>query len=291
MCGDWELYKDEHCYKLFDGLQSYNDSIKKCEANNAHIVSIHYAEEQVFLQNYIFTKKKSVDNVWIGAKYLGNNVHQWEDRTVLHGYSNWATGNPKDLSDHCVEMTADEGLVGKWVDERCAKKNLVVCQRMPLPSISKLAETIIALKHSLEETKQELAQLKNDSIPVGFIYVQLPYNKPPTELWPRLTWTDVSSDFSGVFFRVAGGNATSFGDVQEEQAPHLDQVHTGNSDNIIGSYIDQHDNYLNIPKSGWSNSVYSGSSSGYDYYMAFKYADYKEVRPRNMAVKVYKRTA
>ncbi len=32
-CGDWEPYKDEKCFKIFDkvGLQSYEDAEKTCQ--------------------------------------------------------------------------------------------------------------------------------------------------------------------------------------------------------------------------------------------------------------------
>ncbi|KAH9403401.1 chromatin-modulating protein mrc1 [Tyrophagus putrescentiae] len=215
-CGDWEQYKDEHCYKLFDGLRSYSDAEKVCSINNSSMVSIHYAEEQSFLSNYIFTKKKVVDNVWIGAKFVGNKLFQWEDHTPLAGgYSNWAAGSPKNHSDYCVQMNGDPDSVGKWVDEPCARKNLAVCQRLPLPSVRLLAEALIALKHNLQQTASELAyakrtetkkelleKLKKEIIPLGFTYVQLPKDKAPSELWPSMTWADISKDYEGVFFRV-----------------------------------------------------------------------------------------
>ncbi len=87
-CGDWEQYKDEHCYKLFETVQPYNDSEKICQSNNSTLVSIHYAEEQNFLTNYIFSKKKVVESVWIGAKYVGNKLYQWVDHTTVQRYSN-----------------------------------------------------------------------------------------------------------------------------------------------------------------------------------------------------------
>ncbi len=266
-------------------------------------MSIHYAEEQNFLSNYIFTKRKIVDNVWIGARYAGDKLYKWEDHSTVQGYSNWASGNPKNLTDHCVEMLADESLQGKWADERCERRNVVLCQRMPVISLRLLAETMVELKHALQhtvtelaETKKEFAQLKKETItlPLGFIYVQLPKDKGSGELWPRvMTWTDVSAEYEGVFFCVAGRNAASFGKVQEYNAPRLEMVHSSydNAD-VINKVLGDPPLNMTIPVTGWSEAIYTGRNGGANrYFMNFKHSNIAEVRPKNMAVKVYKRTA
>ncbi len=293
---------------------SYSEAEKICTANNSSLVSIHYAEEQNFLTNFIFNKKKIVDNVWIGGKFVGNKLFQWEDQTPLTGsYSNWAVGSPKNHSDYCVQMNGDPDSVGKWVDEPCAKKNLAVCQRLPLPSIRLLAEALIALKHNLQQTTSELAdtkkeliqntknlaetkkelleKLNKESIPIGFIYVQLPKDKAPTELWPSMTWHDISADYEGVFFRVVGGNAASFGQVQQEGAPRLGTVHISDvaKDVINNHYVAPYN--LTIPASDWSDGIRTGAKeSSTFFYMNFKLTN-TEVRPKNMAIKVFKRVA
>ncbi len=301
-------------------MQPYNDSKKICQLNNSTLVSIHYAEEQNFLTNYIFTKKKVIENVWIGARYVGNKLFYWEDHTQLTGaYSNWGAGFPKNLNDHCVELHAEEGSVGKWFEERCGKKNMVVCQKVPETSLKLLAETVLELKHSLlqtvsrlteteneliktkkvmtqnsnalVETKKEVEQLKKESIPIGFVYVQLPKNKAPAELWPTLTWKDISAEYEGVFFRVVGGGAANFGTIQDWNAPRLEMVHMDNQGNKIGKAHGEGIN-LTIPASGWSEGIYTGSSDGrISIYVNFKLSNIAEVRPKNMAIKVYRRTA
>src|SRR5699024_8743790 len=143
-------------------------SAKLCQAANATMVSIHYAEEQNFLVNYLFTKKKAVDNVWLGAKYVGSKLYQWVDHTQLTGFSNWAPGSPKNLSDHCVEMLAGDNVVGEWDDERCEKRNMVVCQRAPPISLRSMAESMIELKHSLQRLASKLAETERALIPIGF---------------------------------------------------------------------------------------------------------------------------
>ncbi|KAH9403612.1 hypothetical protein TYRP_014797 [Tyrophagus putrescentiae] len=301
---DWEQYKDEHCYRLFPGsLHSHSEAEQVCSSHNSSMVSIHYAEEQAFLSSLLFAKHKVVDNVWLGARYVGGGRFQWADHSSLKtgggsgDYSNWMTGSPKNLTDYCLQMVADVSLLGKWADEPCTRKNLVVCQRTPTLSLKLLAETMIVLKHRLAAAEGELVQLKNDSsiaaIPVGFIYVQLPKHKGPEELWPRAVWKEVSAEFEGVFFRVVGGNASEFGKVQQENAPRLETVYVGDT-NVMhsGQKVSQNHN-LTIPVTGWSDPIITGGdyNGNYYFYMNFKHTDVAEVRPKNMAVRVFQRTA
>ncbi len=262
------------------------------------MVAIHYAEEQAFLNHYIFTMKKAVDNVWIGAKEVGRGQFQWAaDHSLMAagGYTNWAVGSPKNHSDYCVQMSGDPDSVGRWADEPCARKNLVVCQQLPLPSVQLLASAVIELKHALADTKAELAQLKKDTaraIPLGFTYVQLPKDKAPSELWPSMTWTDISSSYEGVFFRVAGGEAASFGQVQGYNAPRLETIHVdfAGKNPMLTQHFSPYN--LSLPMTSWSDAIHTGSSaSGNYFFMNFKHTDVAEVRPKNMAIKVYKRTA
>lgn len=105
-------------------------------------------------------------------------------------------------------MTPDEPK-GKWTDEPCTQLNMVICLRQQPFLIKLLTETVIELKHSLQQTASKLeatktelneaknrltktedsvTQLKKGSIPIGFTYVQLPKDKAPSELWPTMTF-------------------------------------------------------------------------------------------------------
>ncbi len=116
--------------------------------------------------------------------------------------------------------------------------------------------------------------------PIGFIYVQLPKEKSPTEIWPWMTWKDVTSDFAGLFFR-AEGEAAPFGQIQQDNAPRLSQLET-----------DQNSfKHIDMPTSNWSSYTYTGNSGGggTEYRMRFNMRG-GEVLPRNMAIRVWKRT-
>ena len=57
---------------------------------------------------------------------------------------------------------------------------------------------------SISETNGKL-----DILPVGFVYWQLPGKKAPGDMFAG-TWTNISSQFAGLFFRAEGGNAAEF---------------------------------------------------------------------------------
>jgi hypothetical protein len=95
-CGDWEPFKDEKCFKIFDkaGLQSYEDAEKTCQQqeNGSSLITIHFLEKQEFISN-LFKTNKVANDIWIGVKYT-NNKYKWNDDSDLV-FTNWAQGSPK----------------------------------------------------------------------------------------------------------------------------------------------------------------------------------------------------
>ncbi len=131
----------------------------------------------------------------------------------------------------------------------------------------------------------------NLTIPLGFIYVQLPKEKSPVEIWPNwMSWNDVSDQYDSNFFRVAGSKSAVFGAVQEASSPYVDKVKStwclGECDHV-GETV--------LPRNGgWSETlsiayVKGGDKDWYRAKLNFHVAGNGEVRPSNMAVKVWKR--
>ena len=76
---------------------------------------------------------------------------------------------------------------------------------------------------TLDHLKSMVIGLMKNPVPIGFTYVQLPHEKKPVEIWPWMIWEDVSANYSGVFFRVIGGEAASFGNIQQENIPRINK--------------------------------------------------------------------
>ncbi len=119
-------------------------------------------------------------------------------------------------------------------------------------------------------------------VPVGFIYVELPGQKDPRNLWPMVEWTDASPEYAGLFFRVLGGGSQAFGALQNENSNRLTNVHT-TMDNSFKSW-----NSEVIPGS-WSPWITTGTWSGDNIQTQFLLSS-GEVRPRNKAIRIWKRT-
>jgi hypothetical protein len=249
------------------GFQTFDDAEKACrqQENGSSLISIRFLEEQEFLSGFLFKTHKVVDNIWIGAKYTSNKF-EWTDDSDLV-FTNWAEGSPKNKTDHCVQLQADETSVGKWSDVLCDKKNLVVCQKMQTWPLSQLQKIL-------------LNTIKNP-FPIGFIYVQLPNEKSPTEIWPWMIWNDVSSAYAGVFFRVIGGEAGNFGQVQRDNAPHLQSIENNYGMHCkldkINTVIGGASDWINFGQPKDDGVCTKVSMSG------------GEVRPLNMAIRVWKR--
>jgi len=174
-------------------------------------------------------------------------------------------------TDYCVHLNSDLNNLGKWIDVPCAVKALVMCQKEQIWSNAVL--------------KALVQLLRKNPVPIGFVYVQLPMDKSPTEIYPELIypdliWTDVTAQYEGLFFRAGGGNAEAFGTIQEADSPRLSgiQYHAGGGDNSS----------VSVCPGTWSLRVRTGGRAADNDGMNVLVTD-AEVRPRNMAMKVWKR--
>lgn len=357
----------------------YDDSQYQYEAR---LVTVNSAEEQAFLQDFLFEKNDLSDSVWLGAMWnpnvTGNATDQFEwhragGQTDQWGpYTNWRKGYPRGLpkknvtfqaevvtgvlgnandnNKTCVEMSAgvDEA-TGQWINEPCSKSNRVVCERRQkwkdtkiqelLEKVTRQQNVLLQQNAELKKRVDEYIEQKNKSdaagdevqlkaskiaVPVGFVYVQLPGELAPEVVFPSSenilqgspVWKDISPNFEGVFFRVAGSRSAPFGAVQEQSAPAIDAIKRNwcfvgadgacnHHDAYNGQSADAKDQITLSSSRGtgtgngtwsepiWTVNKYVANGTGeegpfYGEYLHFHTTNV-EVRPRNMAVKVWKR--
>lgn len=186
---------------------------------------------------------------------------------------------------------------------------------------AKIEKTVNNMKTSLDSTKTKTLSINNDidnlksnekrldreisdlskkidnqvskSVPINTVYIQYPFELEPSKIWKcgeSGIWRDISSTYADLFFRV-NGPKSSFGAVQQENAPRLDKV-TFTSCNVDESTCKAGDDSASfVPVDGWSNRVFV--SWYYEVkatmcFFNFYHNSGGEVRPRNMAVKVWK---
>jgi hypothetical protein len=142
----------------------------------------------------------------------------------------------------------------------------------------------------INNQQSTIDNLKQNPVPIGFIYTQLPDQPEPMSLWPITEWVDVSSEYAGLFFRVEGGGSAAFGLPQEENSPRLTYVHRqdgarSNADLLpMKLYPGQWSPFF-MTATGVRGSIETGRYT----YLRFKISD-GEVRPRNKAIRIWKRT-
>lgn len=129
--------------------------------------------------------------------------------------------------------------------------------------------------------------LMRHPVPIGFIYVQLPKERLPSEIWPWLGWKDITSEYAGVFFRAEGGNSSLFGNIQEENSPRMitvqiDSVASGSLESKIDLQAD------NQMSKAIRTAIYTAGDFRGQLGLRFRVSS-GEVRPRNMAIRIWKR--
>lgn len=163
---------------------------------------------------------------------------------------------------------------------------------------------ITAEKVAQFENMSSLDQIFNMCHPIGEVYVQFPTQTAPQTLYGRGTWTDVTSTYAGLFFRAAGGNAATFGvnqvivqDHALQGHTHIDSGHTHQvkmANNVQDGAKSTYNAYsMGTPKDNTvtseSGTAKLGGPTEYSTYGTINVAN--ETRPRNTAIKIWKRTA
>ncbi|XP_021959786.1 uncharacterized protein LOC110855683 [Folsomia candida] len=275
----WTPYNSDVCVKVFQtSLMNYSAAQAFCDSQASQSVQprpslpiVLTADYQNFLANLFFAE--AFDDIWLGARFdEPTSSFIWSDGNILE-YTNWADGYPRTIndSDRCMNIRPPNAKSpALWADASCQRSHVVACQRQP--------------SMTLDEVITELIKLRKESFPIGFIYVEYPFNQPPNILWPTMTWRDVTNNYAGSFFRAQGGNAAAWGALQGACAPRITHVRFG------GEAPDLNE----LPENGWSTGVKTDDwSSGWDHYIrgqSFHTAGC-EVRPQNFAIRVWQRVA
>ena len=296
-CGDWDQYKGSKCIKILKKKETAERALNECLKldNSSSLITIRDNEEQEFI-NKLLKKYTNISMfAWIGRKYNGKE-YKWVDGMDSE-FDNWSDEAVKEGEEPCAKMSLMKGMFGKWIDSTCKRRALIVCQRRPELSLSSLKDIIQNMsdiierqQNSLEVTEkinnEQQAQI-NSMIPLGFVYTQLPNQSAPQEIWPNMNWTEVTDEYSGLFFRAEGGTSLPFGQIQ-----HANQSWISNQ-------------YIQEFNSRYSSTSYSPAANHPAHYEGWTYMAYQgyglrqfgwyttegDVRPRNTAVKIWKRVA
>ena len=125
-------------------------------------------------------------------------------------------------------------------------------------------------------------------VPIGFTYVQLPHEKEPGNIWPWMIWENVSKNYTGVFFRVEGGEAAPFGQIQIENTNRIDKISSVAYNTLMEGHFADGWRNTTVPLHGPSKWFFTGKAESPDNFLSIELSG-GEVRPKNMAMKIWRR--
>ncbi|CAG2100943.1 unnamed protein product [Medioppia subpectinata] len=303
--------KREKCFHVIRETASKENGTQMClELNpNARLVTIGSREEQDFIGQLTKPYQNITYKAWTGI-----------DRDLSRKYSDWVEGSPASewWYRSCVQISISPYNTGKWFDEPCSRRALIVCERRQEWTLDVLSAALANVTMVLNEQQTLIDQLrlnmtqlkprsldiepnnltKVDSeldglmpapgIPIGFIYIQLPNQSEPRSMWPLTNWTDVSDQYAGLFFRAAGGTAAPFGLIQPANYSSIIGVKAGTVS--LDDGLEDNDERLYVVREGqWSGTALTSFMriTALSNVQVFKTRG--ENRPVNTAVRVWKR--
>jgi hypothetical protein len=287
-CGgsDWTIYNNEKCYKIIDQFVNRTGADILCRSEIGadrlvpEILTIKNPPEQEFVQKLVFESGEVFDNFWIGASRNDEGKFEWDNDGSAVVYTNWAPEYPTDnMENECLQLTSKGGKIkayvddGLWKDVPCNKRNLVVCQKGAILSIP--------------EIQAALFDLKNNPVPLGFIYTQLPDTPSPQTIWPNLVWKSVTAKYAGLFFRAEGGASGKFGEEQGESTKRLNSIETSGQEGFMPTFGES-----SLIPGQWtpirSIGFYTSGDITASYHIRFLLSN-DEVKPKNTAVRIWER--
>ncbi|XP_056147018.1 macrophage mannose receptor 1 [Lampris incognitus] len=134
----WMLFRNK-CF-LFRGRKNdikanWSYARSWCKGKGGELAVIDNQYENDFVSSYL---RDLEFPAWIGlSDVLLENQYAWSDGISPVLYTNWNNKEPNNAggSEHCVAMTHNSLVSGKWNDDACHKENSFVCYRKKSSSI------------------------------------------------------------------------------------------------------------------------------------------------------------
>lgn len=112
-------------------------------------------------------------------------------------------------------------------------------------------------------------------------------------LWPTCNWTQITSNYSGLFFRAEGGKSLPFGNTQNEDSPRF------TSASFVDDTVDPPISNASLLVGTASSYLWAGAhmntahdhNEGMRFLVTYTDTQNPEVRPKNSAVRIWIRTA
>ena len=252
---------------------------EKCNELSSTLITIGSLSEQKFFENLVQKHNTLSDRVWIGLEWI-DNTFKWIDGSDVKGFDNWDKNADKKGDNKCVQMAIKGSDIGKWSDDECNTKYLMACEKKQNNGND--------MQQQINSLNKIVNTLSLEVIPIGFLYTQLPEQSSPQQLWPSLQWTEVTKQYAGYFLRAEGNGSLPFGQTQQDNAPHLLEIkyhYKDNYDSLEGKTI-------TLKPNDWTDMMSGDMYVPSDHKLMHwnMHMSGGEVRPKNVAIKMWKRT-
>lgn len=164
----WTPFKDEHCVKLFKTFLTRTQAQDQCRQESSSLVTIKSADEQLFLNEYVFNSSDS-NSIWIGAERSSNSETNfvWVDGSAVQRFTNWRIGSPSNIIGRgCVQMQTKYSRQLsdlEWVDVSCnGGASWFICQKLQTWSIGDLQRAILATRQEMQSSVESLTTMISD---------------------------------------------------------------------------------------------------------------------------------
>lgn len=181
-CGDeWTTFEDSKCLRFYDNFETKDVAIQTCASipseptNTARLLSIKSQSEQNFLNTWIFQDLGVLNSVWLDGNRFNGTQFVWADGDAM-SFTNWNDGFPTNQTadNLCIDMSPKKDLMGvgatengKWKDVSCSKRNLVVCEKKPMLTVSDLRDIVFQLRSNPGKTKKPLIINLHNNFPTS----------------------------------------------------------------------------------------------------------------------------
>ncbi|XP_037044137.1 neoverrucotoxin subunit beta-like [Bradysia coprophila] len=149
-----------------------------------------------------------------------------------------------------------------------------------------LKSDTIQLKTDTTQLKSNTTRMEKNPVPIYYTYVQYPDMPEPNQLWPTVTWLEITSRYAGLFFRAVGGSSKCFNcGIQNDMSPRITSVARTNVDQTQQASLS-----LSYNDNPWT-TPWLGSGGTQNGWTSIRFTtQYKEVIPKNKSIRIWERS-
>ena len=145
------------------------------------------------------------------------------------------------------------------------------------------------LDNSTKSAQAQIDSFNVKSIPIGFVYTQYPLSPSPEEIWPQMKWTQITEKYAGYFFRAEGQGSEKFGTSQSANQSYISDIKV-QSVSYSKWLSDSYTRYYTTASIDKQGGKWTDINPEHLFDQVWVYMTPGEVRPKNMAVRIWKRT-